>query len=140
MEEENKKLCFCLYFRHISLCFYSNFDVESSLDAELNSTSNEYPLDILLMGPTTTKPRNTWKNMMMMSSSHFLGISCFFGYRVPSKVCRVGTHWMHNLIPHPTSSLDRNLSKNRGRYVKNTNKKVVFYFLPPKLINIILLF
>ena len=34
--------------------------------------------------------------------------------------------WMQNLIPHPTSSTDRNLSENSGRYVKNTNKKVVF--------------
>ena len=32
-----KKLLFCLYFRHISLCFYSDFDRESSLDAELIS-------------------------------------------------------------------------------------------------------
>ena len=40
-----KKLLFCSYFRHISLCFYSNFDRESSLDVEFdsesNSTSNE---------------------------------------------------------------------------------------------------
>ena len=28
-----KKLLFCLYFRHISPCFYSNFDQESLLDA-----------------------------------------------------------------------------------------------------------
>ena len=32
-------------------------------------------------------------------------------------------HWMRNLIPHPTSSLDRNLSKKTGRYVENTTKK-----------------
>ena len=31
-----KKLPFCSYFRHISLCFYSNFDWESSLDANFN--------------------------------------------------------------------------------------------------------
>ena len=41
-----------------------------SLDVESNSTSNQYPLDILLIDPTTPKTRNTWKNMMMMSSSH----------------------------------------------------------------------
>src|SRR5882757_10677542 len=54
-----KNYFFCLYFRHISPCFYSNFDHESSLDAELNSTSNEYPLGILLMDPATPKTRNT---------------------------------------------------------------------------------
>ena len=34
----------------------------------------------------------------------------------------------------------QNLSKNTGRYVENTNTKSSFFFLPPKLINIILLF
>ena len=34
---------------------------------------------------------------------------------------------------HPTSSLNRNLSKNTGRYVENTNKKVVFFFSSPKI-------
>ena len=57
-----KKTTFiCLYFRHISPCFYSNFDQESSLDVELNSASDEYPLDILLTDPATPKTRNTWK-------------------------------------------------------------------------------
>ena len=55
-----KKLFFS-YLRHISLCFYSNFDQESPLDAKLNSASNEYPLGILLMDPATPKTRNTWK-------------------------------------------------------------------------------
>ena len=36
-------------------------------------------------------------------------------------------HWMWNLIPHPMSSPDQNLSKNTGRYVKNTNKKSSFF-------------
>ena len=56
---KRKKLFFCSYFRHISLCFYSNFDPESSLDVELNSASNEYPLGILLTDPATPKTRNT---------------------------------------------------------------------------------
>ena len=49
-----KKLLF-LYFQHISLFSYSNFDQESSLDAELNFASNEDPLDILFMGPLYPK-------------------------------------------------------------------------------------
>ena len=52
----------------------------------------------------------------------------YAGYRGPSKVCRVGTCWMHNFILHPRSSLDQNLSKNTGRYVKNTNKKSSFFY------------
>ena len=128
MKEGKKKQLFCLYFRHISPCFYSNFDRESSLDAELNSASNEYPLSILLMDPATPKTRNTWKNVMMTSSSHFFRYFLFLGSQVPSKVCLVGTCWMRNLISHPRSSFDRNLSKNTWRYVENMNKKVVFFY------------
>ena len=35
---------------------------------------------------------------------------------------------MQNLILHSTSSPDRNVSKNTGRYVENTNKNVVFFY------------
>ena len=119
---------FCSYFQHISMCFYSNFKLKSSLDAEFDSASNKYPHCILLMDPATPKTRNTWKNVMMMSSSRFFRYFLFLGYRGPSKVCSVGTRWMRNRILHPTSSPNQNLSKNTGRYVENTNKKVVFFF------------
>ena len=56
----------------------------------------------------------------------FFQVFLIFGVAGPSKVCQVGTHWMQNLILHPTSSLDQNLSKNMGRYVENTNKKSSF--------------
>ena len=66
-----KNYFFCLYFWHISSCFYSIFDRESLLDVELNSAYNEYPLGILLIDPATPKIINTWKNVMMMSSLRF---------------------------------------------------------------------
>ena len=47
----------------------------------------------------------------------------------------MGTRWMHNLIPHPTSSPHQNLSKNIGRYLENMNKKNSFFMIPiPKFI------
>ena len=55
-----KTIFFCLYFRHISLCFYSNFDRERSLDAESNSASNDH-------------------------HHVFSGISCFWGSGVRQK-------------------------------------------------------
>ena len=58
-----KTIFFVCIFDISFLCFYSNFDRESSLDAELNSASNEYPLGILLTDPTTQKtriPEKTW--------------------------------------------------------------------------------
>ena len=133
-----KKLLFCSYFLHISLCFYSNFDRESSLDVELNSTSNKYPIGILLTDPATPKIRNTWKmwwwhhTHIMISSSPFSGIS-FWGVVGSIKSMPSGYSLDVELIPHPTSSPDRNLSKNIGRYVKNTNKKVVFFFSSSKI-------
>ena len=74
------------YFRHISLCFYSNFKWESSLDAEFNSASNEYPQCILLMDPVTPKTRNTWKKCDDgIIITFFLGISYLLGIRVHKK-------------------------------------------------------
>ena len=77
-----RKLLFCLYFRHISLCFYSNFEWESFLDVEFNSASNKYPHYILLMDLSTPKTRNTWK---MWWCHVFSGISCFWGGGVRQK-------------------------------------------------------
>ena len=114
MEEEKKKLLFCSYFWHISVCFYSNFNRESSLDEELIFASNEYQFNILLMGPSTQKTRNTWKNVMMTSSSRFF-------------------RCIQRALPIEIWVKTQDMSKIR-------TQKVVFFFLPPKLINIILLF
>ena len=129
MRKNEKNYLLCSYFWHISLCIYSNSEQESSLDVEFNSASNVYPHCILLTYPATPKTRNNWKNVMMTSSSDFLMYFLFFGLRGLSKVCWVGTHWMWNLIPHPKISPNQNLSKKMGRYVENTNKKVVLLLL-----------
>ena len=78
-------------------------------------------------GPRYPKNKKYLKNVMMTSSSHFFKYFLFLGYRGTLKVCNVGTRWMWNQILHPTSSPDRNLSKNTMRYVENMNKKVVFF-------------
>ena len=75
MEEEKKKTTFLFvfltYLPDVIIPFFQVFlvfgvvgSVKSmlsgySLDAEFNSTSNEYPLGILLMGLATPKTRNT---------------------------------------------------------------------------------
>ena len=40
---------------------------------------------------------------------------------------------MQNQITHPMSSPDRNLSKNTGRYVENTNTKSSFFLSSSKI-------
>ena len=84
-----KKTIFLFVFWTYLPVFYSNFDRESSLDAELNSTSNEYPLGILFIDPTTQKTRNTWKKCDDdVIITFFLGISCFWGSRVHQKYAK----------------------------------------------------
>ena len=141
MEEEWKKLLFCLYFRHISLCFYSNSERESSFDAEFNSASNEYPQCILLIDPTTPKTIKSWKKMWWWHHHHvFSGISCFWGSRVYQKYAL----WV--LVGFRIKfRIQRALPliiwvKTQGDMSKIRTKKVVFFILPPKLIAIILLF
>ena len=80
-----KKTTFLLYFRHISPFFYSNFDRESLLDAELNFSSHEYPLNILLWTFLPQKQEMLEKTWWWHHHSNFSGISCFWGSGVRQK-------------------------------------------------------
>ena len=77
--------------------------------------TNEYPHCILLTDPATPKTRNTWKNVMMM----WVLVGCRIKFRIQRalsiKIC----------------------VKAQGDMSKIQIKKVDFFFLPPKLINII---
>ena len=68
--------------------FYPNLDREHSLDGEFKSTSNKYPFGILLMYLTPRKTRNTWKNVVLTSSSHFFMYFLFFVERSPPKYAK----------------------------------------------------
>ena len=57
----------------------------------------------------------------------------FLVQRGPSKVCIVGNFQMWNQIMHPMISSDRNLSKNTGIYVENTNTKSSFFLFSSKI-------
>ena len=127
---------FCSYFRHISVCFQSNFKRESLLDAEFNFASKKYPHCILLTDPATPKTRNTWK----MWWWHFSGISCFWRSGVSQKyavwvVVGCGIKFcIQRALPFIIwVKTHRDMSKIR-------TQKVVFFILPPKLKTIILLF
>ena len=124
MEEEKKKTTFCLYFRHISPCFYSNFDWERSLDAELNSASNEYPLNILLTDPATPKTRNTVKNMMTTYLLVFL--LKFWSRELVGCRIKFRIQWV---LPMEI------WVKKQGDMLKMQTKKIVFFMIPiPKFI------
>ena len=70
---------------------------------------------------------------MMTSSSHFFQVFLVFGVAGAIKSMLSGTRWMWNLILHPTSSPDQNLSKHTGRYVENTNTKSSFFLSSSKI-------
>ena len=60
-----RKLLFCLYFRHISPCFYSNFDQESSLDVEQQAL----PIEIWVKTQGDMSKIQTKKVVFLFSSS-----------------------------------------------------------------------
>ena len=125
-----KTTFFCSYFRHISLCFYSNFNRESSLDAEFDSASNEYPHCILLTDPATPKTRNAWKKCNDDVIITFFQV--FLVFWVAGFVKSVSSGYSLDAeFNFASNELSR--SKNIGWYVENTNKKVVFFFSSSKI-------
>ena len=102
--------------------------------------SNEYPHYILLMDPTIPKTLNTWKKCDDDVIITFFRYFYFWGSRVCDKYaawvlvgCKIEFHIQQAL-------LIKIWVKTKGDMSKIQTQKVVFFFLRPKLINIILLF
>ena len=131
--KKEKNYFLCSYFRHISLCFYSNFEWESSMDAEfflIQRVTTLHTFD----GPHYPKKRNTWKNVMMTSSSHFSGIYFFWG----SGVCQKYAVWVlvGCIIKFriQRALLIKIWVKTQGDVSKIQTKKVIFlWYLSPNL-------
>ena len=112
----------------ISPCFvYSNFDQESSLDVELNSTSNEYPLGIILMDPATQK-QEIPKKMEWWCHHSIFQVFLIFGVARSVKSMPSGYSLDAEFNSTSNELSNQNLSKNTGRYVTNTNKKSSFFY------------
>ena len=135
MEEEKKKTTFFVCVFNISpdrnlskntRIYVENTNKNSSFffsSCKIKLRIQQVPTRHTFDEPRYPKNKKYLKNVMMMSSSHFFRNFLFLGYWGPPKICSVGNNWMHNLIMHPTSSLDQNFSDNMGIYVENTNKK-----------------
>ena len=120
------------------MCFYSNSERERSFDVEFNFASNAYPHYILLTYPATQKTRNTWKNVMMMSSSHFFsGISYFGGSGVHQKYAM----WViigFRIKFHIQQALPIKIwVRTQGDMSKIRTKKVDFFY--DKYVNLIIM-
>ena len=134
-----KKTIFCLfvfwtYLPMFLLKFQSGELVRCGIKFHIQRVPTQYTFD----GPRYPKNKKYLKKMGWWCHHHIFQIFLVFqvvgsiksmssGYSLNAKLCRVGIRWMQNLIPHPTSSPDRNLSKNTGRYVETTNKNNSFF-------------
>ena len=127
-----KKTTFCVRIFDISPCVSTQILIGELVGCRIWFFIQRLPTLHTFYGPRYPKNKKCLKNVMMMSSSCFQ-LFLVFGVVVSPKVCSVGTCWMHNLIPHPTSSSDRNLSKNTRKYVENMNKKSSFFFSSSKI-------
>ena len=115
--------------------FLLKFRSEELFACRLKFRIQQVPTLHTFDGPRYPKKKKYLKKHDDDITITFFQVFLVFGVAVLSKVCRVGTRWMQNLIPHPTSSPDQNLSKNMGRYVENTNKKLAFFMMSiPKFI------
>ena len=126
MEEEKKKTTFLFVFLTYLHVFLLKFR-----SGELVRCGIKFPIQRVPTRHTFDRPRYPQNKKYLKKTwrwQRFFRYFLFLGQRGPSKVCRVGTCWMRNLILHPMSSLDRNLIKNTWRYVKNTNKKSSFFY------------
>ena len=133
MEEEIKKLLFVFVFSTYFPVFLLKFRSRELVGCGIKFCIKRVPTWHTFDGPHYPKNKKYLKNVMMTSSSHFFRYFFFWGERGLSKVFQVGTRWMQNLVPHPTSSPNQNLSKSTGIYVENTNKKISFFFSSSKI-------
>ena len=141
MEEERKKTTFCVRIFDISPCVFTQISIGRArwmcnLIMHPMSTHTAY----FWRTPLPQKQEIPEKTWWWCHHHVFSGISCFWGSGVRQKYavwvlvgCRIKFHIQR--------ALPIEIWVNKwGDMSKIQTQKVVFFFLPPKLINIILLF
>ena len=140
MEEEKKKTTFLFVFLTYLPVFLLKIRLGELVGCGIWFCIQRLPTLHTFDVPRYPKNKKYLKNVMMTSSSHFSVISCFWGGGVHQKYvvwvlvgCRIKFH-IQRALPIEF------WVKTQGDMSKIRTQKVVFFFLPPKLINIILLF
>ena len=135
-----KKTTFFLRIFDISPYFLLKFQSRELVGCGIKFCIQRVPTLHNFDGPLYPKNKKYLKNVMMMSSSRFSGISCFWGRGVRQKYAvwvlvgcgiKFCIQWALPI---------KIWVKTQGDMSKIRTQKVVFFFLPPKLINIILFF
>ena len=116
-----KKLLFLFVFSTYLPFFLLKFRSGELVGCEIKFRIQRVPTWHTFNGPRYPKNKK--------SSSHFFQVFLIFGI---ARSVKSMPSW-YSLDAKFKSSPDQNLSKNRGRYVKNTNKKVVFFFSSSKI-------
>ena len=139
MEEERKKLLFVFVFSTYLPIFLFKFRSGELVGCGIWFRIQRVPTLHTFDGPRYPKNKKYLKKRDD-GSSHFSGISCFWGSGVRQKYvvwvlvgCIIKFRIQQALPPELWVKTQRDMSKIR-------TKKVVFFILPPKLITIILLF
>ena len=117
MEEENKKTTFLFVFLTYLPVFLLKFRSGERVGCGMHTFD----------GPRYPKNKKYLKKCYDDIIITFFQIFLVFGVARRVKSIPSGYLLDAEFNSHPTSSPDRNLRKNTGRYVKNTNKKVVFF-------------
>ena len=89
MEEEKKKTTFLFVFSTFLPVFLLKFQLGELVGCEIKFFIQRLPTPHTFDGPHCPKNKKCMKNVMMTSSSHFSGISCFWG-RGPIKIMPSG--------------------------------------------------
>ena len=133
MEEEKKKTTFLFvfltYLPMFLLEFRSGELVGCRIKFRIQRVSTWYTFD----GPLYPKNKKYLKKRNDDIIIPFFRVFLIFGVAGSIKSMPSGYSLDKNLIPHPTSSPNRNLSKKTGRYVENTNTKSSFFLSSSKI-------
>ena len=140
MEEKGKKLLFVFVFSTYLYVFLLKFWSAELIGCRIWFRIQWVPTLHTFDGPLYPKNKKYLEKCDDdVIITFFSGISCFWLSGVRQK------YGMWVLVGCKIKfciqrALPIEIWVKKGRYVENANKKVVFSFLPPKLINIILLF
>ena len=127
MEEENKKTTFLFVLLKYLLVFLLKFRLRELVGCRIKFRIQQVPTRHTFDGPRYPKNKKypkKWNDDIIIP---FFRVFLVFGVARSIKSIPSESFYMQHLILHPMSSLDRNLTKITGRYVKNTNKKSSFF-------------
>ena len=136
MEEERKKLLFVFVFSTYLPVFLLKFRSGELVGCGIWFRIQRVPTLHTFDGPRYPKNKKYQKKCDDDIIITFFQVFLVFGEAGSIKSMQCGYSLdaeSNSAIPHPTSSIDRNLSKNTGRYVENTNTKSSFFLSSSKI-------